>query len=225
MAAVTHHSHSKVGTANAALRGQKNGTSTEVGPAEFFELFSDDGRPTGGERPAALLEPLPRGKVQRHAGIGYELAQNLDVPVLHMVDQLPNVLQFFATCLPVVAGRLSTCPRSHRTGLSSAWVTICVNRRRRTSWWKCPRSYPVVSLQQQTVEQILDTPAPHGRGDRGGGGGLQGLRPGQGSSARTVEQIVDIPVPQSRGGRAGHGGLQGVSQGTGFNSAWWSRSP
>ena len=37
------------------------GTSTEVGPAEYFELSSEDGRPTGGERPAALLEPLPRG--------------------------------------------------------------------------------------------------------------------------------------------------------------------
>ena len=48
-----------------------------------------------------------------------------------------------------------------------------------------------------------------------GGGSLQGLRPGQGSTARTVEQTVDIPVPHSRGGQAGHGGLQGVSQGQG----------
>ena len=48
LATVSHHSFSKVDTANAALRGQKIGTSTEVGNAEFFELFSDDGRPTGG---------------------------------------------------------------------------------------------------------------------------------------------------------------------------------
>ena len=67
LATVTLHSHSKVGTANAALRGQKLGTSTEVGPAEYFELSSDDGRPTGEERPAALLEPLPREKLQRYA--------------------------------------------------------------------------------------------------------------------------------------------------------------
>ena len=71
LATVTHHSHSKVGTANAALRGQKHGTSTEVGPAEYFELSSDDGRPTGREeRPAALLEPLPREKLQRTQASG-----------------------------------------------------------------------------------------------------------------------------------------------------------
>ena len=51
LATVTHHSHSKVGTVNAALRGQKTGTSTRVGPAEYYELSSNDGRPTGGERP------------------------------------------------------------------------------------------------------------------------------------------------------------------------------
>ena len=50
----------------------------------------------------ALLEPRLQGEVQRHAGIGYEPAQNLDVPVLHLVEQLPDVLQFFTTCLPVV---------------------------------------------------------------------------------------------------------------------------
>ena len=48
LATVTHHSHSKVGTANDAPRGLKKVTSTRVGPAEYFELSSDDGRPTGG---------------------------------------------------------------------------------------------------------------------------------------------------------------------------------
>ena len=63
LATVTHHSHSKVGTAYDAPRGQKKVTSTRVGPAEYYELSSDDGRPTGGERPAALLEPLPQEKM------------------------------------------------------------------------------------------------------------------------------------------------------------------
>ena len=58
-----------------------------------------------------MLEPRPQGEVQRHAGIGYELAQNLDVPVLHMVEQLPDVLQFFATCLPVVAEQVIDVPK------------------------------------------------------------------------------------------------------------------
>ena len=41
LATVSRHSYSKVDT------------STEVGPAEYFELSSDDGNPSGGERPAA----------------------------------------------------------------------------------------------------------------------------------------------------------------------------
>ena len=48
LATVTHHSNSKVDSASAALRGQKIGTSTSVGPAEYFDLSSDDGRPTAG---------------------------------------------------------------------------------------------------------------------------------------------------------------------------------
>ena len=113
LATVTHHSHSKVGTANAALRGQKTGTSTRVGPAdaEYFELSSDDGRPTGGERPAALSEPWPQGKLLRHAGVGYELVHRLDVPVPEMGEQLPNIVQFFAVQLPVVAEPVIEVPK------------------------------------------------------------------------------------------------------------------
>ena len=111
LATVTHHSHSKVGTANDAPRGQKTVTSTRVGPAEYYEFSSDDGRPTGGERPAAFLEPWPQGQVQRHAGIGYELVQALDAPVLQMVEQLPDVHHFFASCLPVVAGQVIDVPK------------------------------------------------------------------------------------------------------------------
>ena len=49
------------------------------------------------------------------------------------------------------------------------------------------------SLQQQSAEQIVDIPVPHRR--RRGQGGLQGLRPGQNSTARSVEQNVGFPVP------------------------------
>ena len=44
----------KVDTANAALRGQKIGTSTGVGLAEYFELSSDDGRVAAGFHVGAL---------------------------------------------------------------------------------------------------------------------------------------------------------------------------
>ena len=87
------------------------GTSTGVGPAEYFELSSDDGRPTAGTRAACMLEPCPQGTVERHSGIGYELVQPLDAPVLQMVEQLPDVFQFFATCLPVVADQVIDVPK------------------------------------------------------------------------------------------------------------------
>ena len=110
-------------------RGQKLGTSTEVGPAEFFELSSDDGRLTGEERPAALLEPLPRGKLQRHAGIGYEIVQSLDVLVL---SSLPRICRWLPS-------RFSKCQRScMKEFLSVLWSVVL--RRWQNSWRKCRRS-------------------------------------------------------------------------------------
>ena len=99
-------------------------------------------------------------------------------------DSSPRVCRWFPS-------RLSTCPRSHKTGLSSAWLTICVNRRQRNSWWKCVRSYPVL-IYSGNVEQNVDIPVPHSRGGRGG---LQDLRPGQDSTAFCGADHVDNPVP------------------------------
>ena len=200
---------------NAALRKQKTGTSTRVGPAEYYELSSDDGRPTGGERPAALLEPWPQGKLLRHAGVGHEIVQSLDVPVPQMGEQLPNIVQFFAVQLPVVAEpvievpkilldrtpqRLGDCLRQPQ--ISEQLVDV-------------PTVVSFSSLQQLTAEQIVDIPAP-GRAGGGWRGGLQGLLPGQNSAASHVEQTVDIPVPRS-------GGLQGSRPGQG-SAASSSRS-
>ena len=95
---------------------------------------------SAGVRPAPLEEGRPQGKLQRHAGIGYELVLALDAPVLQMVEQLPNVHHFFATCLPILPSRLSTCPRSSsRTSLRDACVAT---RNWWNSCWKCRRSYP-----------------------------------------------------------------------------------
>ena len=55
------------------------------------------------------------------------------------------------------------------------------------------------SSLQRIAEQIIDIPVPQGRGDRGGGGGLQGLRPGQNSTALGGADLVDIPVPHGGG--------------------------
>ena len=62
LATVTHHSHSKVGTANDAPRGQRKVTSTRVGPAEYYELSSDDGRPTGGGAASGTVGALAAGE-------------------------------------------------------------------------------------------------------------------------------------------------------------------
>ena len=64
------------------------------------------GRLAARRRPTPLVEVLPQGKVERHAGIGYEHVQALDAPVLQMVEQLPDVLQFFATRVPWLPSRL-----------------------------------------------------------------------------------------------------------------------
>ena len=71
----------------------------------------ESGELSAGVRPAPLEEGRPQGKLQRHAGIGYELVQALDAPVLQMVEQLPDVHHFFATCLPVVAEQVIDVPK------------------------------------------------------------------------------------------------------------------
>ena len=83
LAAALYHSWGGGLETYEGLRAQK---TASAGPAEYFELSSDDGRPAGGERPAALLEPAalqeprPQERDRRHAGVGYEIAQNLEVP-------------------------------------------------------------------------------------------------------------------------------------------------
>ena len=138
LAAVSHHSYPKVDTKNDASRGQKTVTSTIVAPAECYELSSDDGRPTGGERPATLFEPWPQEQVQRHAGIGYELFQALEAPVLQMVEQLAGCSPFLrhvsAGCCRAGYRRAQDHPRERLS--HDAYV---VSRSWRNSWWKCRR--------------------------------------------------------------------------------------
>ena len=200
LATVTHHSHSKVGTAYDAPRGQKKVTSTRVGPAEYFELSSDDGRPTGGERPAALLEPWPQRKTERHDGIAYELVQALDAPVLQMVEQLPNVVQFFAMQLPVVAEPVIEVPKILPHDVPPR--RLCRDTQLAEQLAEVPT---ILHFPKQRIpKQIVDNPVPHG--GRGASGGLQGFLPGR------VEQTVDFPAPCSGVRR-----LQGFSPRTEFN--------
>ena len=141
--------------------------------------------PPGGERPAALLEPWPQGQVERHAGVGHELVHRLDVPVLQTVEQLPNVVQFFATKLPVVAEPVIAVPKILPHDVPPR--RLCRDTQLSEQLAEVPT---VLSfLKQRIPEQIVDNPVPHG--GRGASGGLQGFLPGH------LEQTVDIPAPRS----------------------------
>ena len=65
LAAALHHSWGGGLGTHESLRAQK---TASAGPAEYFELSSDDGRPAGGERLAALLEPRPERDGRAHGG-------------------------------------------------------------------------------------------------------------------------------------------------------------
>ena len=196
LATASHHSYPKVDTANAAQRGQKIGTSTGVGPAEHFELSSDDGRPTAGTRQASMLEHRPQRKMQRHSGIGYELVLALDALVLQMVDQFVDVLQFFRT--PGVAEQVIEVPMIILQDQIPQRTVLC-DPQLAEQLVEVPTVVSHPSLQRQFAEQNVDIPVPSGHGLMDGGG-LQGFLPEQ--------------CPTARGFLHG-GGLQGFVTGQG----------
>ena len=206
LAAALHHSWGGGLETHEGLRAQK---TASAGPAEYFELSSDDGRPAGGERPAALLEPRPQERDRRHTGVGYEIAQNLEVPVPQMGEQLPDVLQLFASFLPVVAEQVIEVPKVFLDTTPQRLGDHLRQPQMVEQLVHVPTVVSYSSLQQLTAEQIVDIPVP-GCDGGGGRGGLQGSLPKQNSAALHVEQTVDIPVP-GRAGEGGRGGLQGFA--------------
>ena len=106
------------------------------------------------------------------------VVQTLDAPVPQMVD---SVLEFFRRLdLPVAEQVIdvpmfsspSSCPS--RAALSEPQLV--------EQLVEVPTVLSYSLLQQRTAEQIVDTPALHGRGG-GARGGLQGLSQGQDSTA------------------------------------------
>ena len=164
--------------------------------------------PPGGSGQRHCWSPGRRGSC---CGVGYEIVQSLDVPVPQMGEQLPNIVQFFAVQLPVVAKPVIEVPKI----LLDRTPQRLGDRLRQPQMAEQLVDVPTVvsysSLQQQTAEQIVDIPVP-GRAGGGGRGGLQGFLPKQNSAAFYVEQTVDIPVPRS-------GGLQGSRPGQGSTAS------
>ena len=143
-------------------------------------------------------------------GVGYEIAQNLEVPVPQMGEQLPDVLQFFASFLPRVAEQVIEVPKIFLDRTPQRLGDHLRQPQMVEQLVHVPTVVSYSSLQQLTAEQIVDIPVP-GRDGGGARGGLQGFPPGQNSAALHVEQPVDIPVPQGRGGVGARGGLQGFA--------------
>ena len=199
LAAATHHSSAKGGWQGAthdALRGQMTASS-------------------GGRRPGVLKEPEPANvveRVQRHIleqTVSAPGLQILDAPVSQTVDQLVTALSHVDSFVPeqvIEVPKIPLPPCRPRTALREpqtaeqlvevptvvSW-SMLIPVPRGSGGQRLQDSLPVQSPAAQPVEQLVDIYS---------GGGLQGLRPGQGSTAfpggssqRTAAQIVDIPVP------------------------------
>ena len=159
--------------------------------------------PPQGSRPPCLGEPRwPQERIQQRTveqlADVVPMVQILDIPVPQLVDQLPDVLRFFATLL-LVPELFVEVPKillddvPERTAVRETQLA--------EQLVEVPTIVSYSSLQR-TMEQHVDIPVPR-RGERNAG--LQGFLPGQSStsrlsfcstrfSERIVEQIVDIPV-------------------------------
>ena len=127
--------------------------------------------------------------MERHSGNGHELVSALDAPVLQMVDQFVDVLQFF--CAPVVAEQV--------IGVAKILLEDSIPQRSMLCEPQLAEQLvevpTVVShfLQQQFAEQNVDIPVPVARGWLDGGG-LQDFSPEQGS-----RELLDAPQEHFQG--------------------------
>ena len=133
-----------------------------------------------------------------------------------MVEQLPNVVQFFAA-LSLVPEQVIAVPKILPHDVPPR--RLCRDTQLAEQLSEVPTiiSFPMVVLfravmAHRTVEQNVDFPAVGGVGT---GGGPSGFLPGQSSSV-TAERIVDNPV---RPGSAGDLPSR-FSPWTGFNSVF-----
>ena len=173
-------------------------------PPPDFEMDTgeDDGSAPAAARPAPLTEVLPQVGLERHDGIAYELVQALDAPVLQTVEQLPNLVKFFAALSPVpeqVIAVPKILPHEvppRRLCRDTQLVEQLVEVPTIVSW----------SLLQRIMEQHVDIPVPGGGGRRGRKRRTR-LWP---KLERRRGQDVDIPVP---GGGGRSAGLQGFLPG------------
>ena len=163
----------------------------------------DDEDAEKGVRPASLAEPQgPQERVQLRTvediADVLPMVQILDIPVLQGVDQLVEVWRYLDFHIPEQVIEVSKILAS-----SCHSRKVLIAPQKAEQWVEVPTIVSFSSLQQRTVEQIIDIPVP-GRGGGGERRGLQSLFPGQSTTAQSA-QIVDIPVPRGQGFLPGQG--------------------
>ena len=117
------------------------------------------------------------------------MVQILDAPVAQMVEQLPNLVQFFAALSPVPEQVIAVPILPHEVPPRR----LCRDTQLAEQLVEVPTI--LYFLKQRIPEQIDDNPVPHG--GRGAFGGLQGFLPGHSSLKRTANKIADLPAPRS----------------------------
>ena len=162
LSAAAHHSFDKVAAGETfnALRGQKTDRARrEVEERELHDAPRRQKPPPPGTRPAPLVEVRPLGAMVQHSGIGFELLQALDVPVLQMVEQPVEVDSFFRNFVPAVAEQVIEVPM---LALPSCAVQRSALSEPQTveQLVEVPTVVSFSSLQQSTAEQFIDIPVP-----------------------------------------------------------------
>ena len=129
-----------------------------------------------------------------------------------MVEQLPNVTQFFAAQVPVFAELVIEVPKilpdrdpqriveRRPPQMVVPTEPVCVLMVLASKVFSRRELSGLLSGQGSTasgsrvLEKVVDNPVLQGRGGGGARGGLQGSRARQNSTAADVEQIVDVPA-------------------------------
>ena len=144
---------------NAALRGQKTGTSTRVGPAEDYELSSDDGRPTGERAASGTVGALAAGEAaaaRRHrVGDRPESRCSCAADGRTAAEYRP----VFAAQMPVVAEPVIEVPKISQDRTPQRLGDCLRQPQMADQLVDVPTVVSCSSLQQLIAEQIVDIPA------------------------------------------------------------------
>ena len=117
---------------HSAQRREK-ARAREVEEQDQHEALRRQKAPPQGMRPGVLKDPEPQGRIGQHCGVGFELVQALDFPVLQ------KVLSFLRSSLPADAEQVVEVP-------TLSLPVFAVQR--------------AVPLEPQMAEQLVEVSAP-----------------------------------------------------------------